>query len=259
MMKKITSLILVSSLFSFHSVFAQENKGELISDRPGVTDSPLTSRPGKYRLETQAFGFTYDQGRESHVFANTSLIGGILKDTEIQLGFGGFINEPEARDPQSGAADTFLRMKYSLSGNNGEDTGVAILPYVVLPTGKTGFGSDKVSMGINVPFSFSLNEKVSLGLMPMWFHEPNQDQSGLHHDFQLATIVGFKVLEKLDIFVQAMNKASTETGPGWQALYGGGAAYIVRSDFQIDLEVNSGITERDENLLVTTGFTYILN
>lgn len=258
-MKKLTSLLVVSSLFTLNLALAQNEKGAMVTDRPGVTDSPLTSAPGKFRIEATAFGLTYDEGEEVNTFGNAFLNAGIFKDTELQLGFGGFINQPEARDPKSGAADTVLRLKYNVTGNEGGDTAFAILPYLVLPTGEEGFGSDKVSMGINFPLSFTLNEKVSLGVMPIWFHEPNQDKSGLHHDFQLATIVGFRVIEELEIFVQALNKASTETGSGWQALYGGGAAYLIRPDFQVDLELNSGVTGRDENLLVTTGFTYILN
>ncbi len=258
-MKKITFLFLISALLVTHSVLAQEEKGQLISDRPGFTDSPLAARPGKFRIEATAFGLTHNEHEQGQAFGNAFLNAGILKNTEFQLGFGGFIKRPGTDGNESGMGDGVIRLKYNILGNEGGDVGIGILPYVILPTGKKGIGNEKVSMGINFPLSYGINEKMSLGIMPMWFHEANEKSTGLHHDFELATVLGFKVLEELVLFVQALNKASTETGSGWQALYGAGSAYTLGSDWQFDLEVNSGVTGRDENLLVTTGLTYILN
>lgn len=258
-MKNITFLFVMSSFLLTHFAFAQEEKGQLISDRPGFTDSPLAAKPGKFRIEATAFGLTHNEHEQGQAFGNAFLNAGIMKNTEFQLGFGGFLKRPGTDGNESGMSDAILRLKYNVLGNEGGNKGIAILPYVILPTGKKGIGSDKVAMGINFPLSFGLNENMSLGVMPMWLHEANEERPGLHHNFELATVLGFKVLEELVLFIQALNKASTETGSGWQALYGGGAAYTLGSDWQFDLEVNSGITGQDENLLLTTGLTYILN
>lgn len=251
----IKNIFLLSALLSTLAI-ADSGKGKFLSDRPGAIDNPENADPGKFRIETLIFGHSQERNDETSVTGTTFLNVGVTERAELQFGFGGLVSRP---DSESGASDTILRYKVNLALESSR-VNMAILPFVILPTGKDGVGSDKLHGGINLPTAITLSERFTLGLMPSWGHVPNINSgTGLHHQLNLGSILVYAVNDGLDVFVQSSNYSSSEDGAKWNGTYGTGLAFRPRGDLQFDMELNSGITKESPYVIFTTGLTYIIN
>ena len=53
---------------------------------------------------------------------------------------------------KDGFGNTTIRLKYSFAGNKNEKYGLAIIPFVKLPTNQNNLANDNIESGIGVPF-----------------------------------------------------------------------------------------------------------
>ena len=92
-MFKIYTIIFYLFISHTGTSLAEDRPGGLISDRPGATDSSKTEQVGRFRVETSAFKHTVTDQEELNNFGQTFLIYGAGKNTEVQLGFGGYTSK----------------------------------------------------------------------------------------------------------------------------------------------------------------------
>jgi hypothetical protein len=64
-----------------------------------------------------------------------------------------------------GAGDLYLRTKWCFLENAETGFGLALLPYVTIPTGSGGMGSGSVEGGLIVPMAVGLAPELELALM----------------------------------------------------------------------------------------------
>lgn len=134
---------------------------------PGqITESPFTVKPGRFLVEMDALSVSWDRdaaggGRTTAVaVASTLLTMGLHDRLDLQVGADLFLSQKVdqggLRERDSGIGDVYLRAKLTVWGDEASGSGLAVLPYVRLPTGKSGLGSGSTEGGLIVPWVRSL-------------------------------------------------------------------------------------------------------
>ena len=147
------------------------------TERPSRTDSALTVDPGRVQVEVNLLGYGYDRdtsGQDTklnqlYLGGSTNIRVGLTENSDVQFLFDAFrdLNVRDfaagTRDERSGFGDLNLRYKYSFWGNHGEQTALAIVPFIKLPTNSDNLGNDAYEGGVELPFAVTLKDGYSLG------------------------------------------------------------------------------------------------
>src|SRR5205085_2210583 len=152
--------------------------------------------------------------------------------------------EVRTRDPLTGAittkrgfGDVIPRLKWSLWGNDGGRTALALLPYVKIPTNEDALGNDAVEGGMAIPFGLELPGGWGLGLMSQFEVNQNGSGSGDHLRFVNTATVGHAITSKLDGYIEFYSSVATERGSPWVGTVDGGLTCVITSDIQLVLGV----------------------
>lgn len=230
---------------------------EMTTDRPDITEVPFTIDAGRVQVETTGFGFTRSRpDPEGAITKGYELIGtnfrtGMTKDLEatiIVLPYGRqqTVNSRSVTDT-SGIGAVVLRAKYNLWGNDtfgkGQSTALAILPYISLPTDRhNGISPKSTDGGLQTFFAADLGNQFSLGINAGVHSMKNEDASGRHFETTGSATLGYQWSEKFTTYVEVAARVGTRDPLGDIALLGGGFAYKITPNLQIDGGINFGAT-----------------
>ncbi len=169
----------------------------LCPDRPAKGTSPCTLDAGHFQIEFGAMDTVHQ--RTAGVTSLQTAIGattlkyGLNTRTDLEISL-----NPWQRSAQTGQAsskgfgDTVLRAKVNLGDQDGPGKwGVALAPFIKLPTARHGLGNGKVEAGLIIPISRTLPGNMSLGLSPELDLIENADGSGRH--LNLINVVGLNL------------------------------------------------------------------
>jgi len=135
----------------------QNQMRELSTDRPDMTESPISVDAGHLQVEVDAAVLAVDRSLEANpgltmLGANVKV--GLTSSTDLQL-----VLPAIATGPGGGAAlipgDALIRFKWNLVGNDGGDFSLAVMPFVTMHFDTT---DDALPLdgGIIVPWCFAL-------------------------------------------------------------------------------------------------------
>ena len=144
------------------------------TDRPPKANSPYTVDAGHFQYETDlvVFGAGNTDGLKTHdwTILDPTLKLGLTNtiDVELQVTPYESIGSRSAAGVAnvSGIGDTFARLKVNVLGDDHGDVSVALLPYVKLPTARSGLGNGKVEGGLILPLSFNAPGGFTVIVMP---------------------------------------------------------------------------------------------
>jgi hypothetical protein len=135
----------------------QDQMRELTTDRPDMTESPISVDAGHLQLELDAAVLAVDRSLQATpgltvLGANVKV--GLTSSTDLQL-----VLPAIATGPGGGAAlipgDALIRFKWNLVGNDGGDFSLALMPFVTMHFDTTD-GSLPLDGGVIVPWCFAL-------------------------------------------------------------------------------------------------------
>lgn len=155
----------------------------MVTDRPDATESSVIVPVGYVQIET-GIGFTEDDGggeETRSIEAPGTLIRiGLTERLELRLGFTGWVREFEG-EGESGVGDSEVGFKYYLIEESGWRPEVAFMAHLSLPTGDTGFSSERFDPSFRFSFSHTLSDNVALGynLGVAWETEEEESRSSL--------------------------------------------------------------------------------
>ena len=246
---------------------------ELSTDRPDLTESPQSVDAGHLQMETDVLFYGYD--RHNTDLLNTKVTSWGYGITNFKLGLRHNLDFQVVIEPHvsvkeenldtgetisdEGFGDITLRAKYNLWGNDGGDTALALLPFLILPTNSLDSGSDKVQGGLILPYGTNLGEGVGLGAQAGVAFVENGDPSGSDYDasFMFTAVLGFDLTEKLGLYLESSNEINSDGGSdNWAATIDGGFTYGVNENLQLDCGTNVGLTRAAEDLQVFAGFSW---
>lgn len=250
---------------------AIEDRRALSIDRSNFVYAPSGINSGVLQVEVSAVEYTQDDqipGTDGQLkqfnFGATSIRMGVTDDFELQTIFTShitsrFTDGTGAVTKDEGFGDTLFQARYTFAGNHGETVGVALMPYVKLPTNTLDSYNDKLEGGMQVPLSYAFNDVFSVCAAP-GFDVNYNGQPDNAYDFNPFLGVAFwytAVPDKVFLFNEWFIKKNTGVGKDDLNSYAGlGGTWTITRDFGVDFGVNIGLSEVASDLYTRVGLTY---
>lgn len=206
---------------------------ELTTDRPDVTESPVTVDAGHFQLELSFVEYGRDRNRgvktDDLSVLPFNLEVGLLNHVDLQLVFSPYNHVRTETSTRAGAASTVerrdgvgnfqTRLKINFWGNDGPspvfgETSFGFMPFLQFPTAANGIGSGHVEGGLIFPFGITLPAKFDLGVMAEFDFVRDEANRGYGTDFVHSATLGHKLVGALTGYVEYVGVTSWSTGGG---------------------------------------------
>ncbi|MCS3869438.1 hypothetical protein J3D55_002354 [Chryseobacterium ginsenosidimutans] len=203
---KILSQETLQKKFSLFNPVPRAQMREMETDRPDVTESPVTVDAGHFQLETDLIR-TIREKSES-LQTNTLLINqmnlkvGLTHSTAVQIGFQTYGKQSERKFDSGektithGQGDLTLRIKQNLIGNDDGNFALALLPYVKFATSK--YEDSKFEGGLIIPMQYKLPGEWNLGFQVEVDRLKDQDEQSMHTEFLQTLTISHSIVKGVD-------------------------------------------------------------
>ncbi len=252
--------------YNFFNRTPESQLRELTTDRPDLTESPITVDAGWWQVESDLVTYTHDHDKSAGSDIKASALGlatinfkvGLTNNIDLQT-----VLEPwtrvkvddrinSVRGSVSGFGDITSRLKINFWGNDGGTTAFALMPFVKWPTNTHGLGNDSVEGGLIVPLGVSLPAGWDMGVMTEIDIVRNDNDDGYTTEWVNSITFGHDITEKLGGYFEI---ATTLTHGRDLASFDCGLTYGVTRDVQLDCGVNLGLTKATDDYTVFTGIS----
>lgn len=242
----------------FLPIFAQQERPELITDRPDATEAPSVVVRGALQIESGALftSFEDDVLQTNTTTYNTTLLRfGLLENLELRLGWD-FVEQrnklstAQEEVTQSGLSPLLLGMKVNITQEKGWLPTIGLIGHLFLPfTASDDFKPQNTSVDFRFAFDHTLSDSSSIAynLGAQW----EADSPGAAYIYTLA--YGYSLTDSFGLYAELYgdmpeNKSANHY---WDA----GLTYLVLPNLQLDATVGTSITE-GQDILVSAGFSY---
>jgi hypothetical protein len=188
------------------------------TDRPPKANSPYTVDAGHFQYETDiaVFGYGNTDGVKTQDWTvlDPTLKLGLTNtiDAELQITpYQSAVTKSAATTTSvSGIGDTVGRLKINVLGDDHGAVAVAILPYVKLPTARSGLGNGRVEGGLILPVSFSAPRGFTVIVMPEGDYLKDTGDSGYHGAFDLLINVSHPLDKRWTLYTEVFASHSLQ-------------------------------------------------
>lgn len=244
---------------------------DLTTDRPDTTESPITVDAGHFQLELSFVDYTRNRDRDgvrttSTVYAPFNLKVGLTNRIDFQLIFEPWIvsrtrTPGQPTETIRGQGDLTLRLKINLWGNDGAEAGFGkttfgLMPYLKIPTARSGIGNGRVEGGLIVPLSIELPNDFALSFMLEGdiVRDSNNRRYGL--ELLHTASLGRKIFGELGAYVEYVGITPTRTGATYRAFFSTGLTYGLGKNAQIDAGARFGLNRGTDDFNFFTGLAF---
>ena len=190
------------------------------TNRPSVTEGPVTVDAGHGQVELSFVEYTYDyshsQRSDDFSVLPVNFRIGLLSSLELDLFLNPYLHDwTRSRTSSvrsSGFGDTELRAAWNLWGNDGGDTALALLPFIRFPTAADHLGNHHIEGGLLVPVSWQLPADFQLGAMVELDADRNASNSGYGLDVLHSITISHEVFRKFTPFIEYVGISPAQTG-----------------------------------------------
>jgi hypothetical protein len=240
------------------------------TDRPDLTDSPITIPYGHIQLES---GYAYtrdhdsDQSSNDHTLPQYLLRVGLVKDLELRVGWEGFSFTEETtveRDDdghkgrrtvhQDGGSDLYLGSKIHLIDQAGWVPDFALIPGMTVPTGAADKTSGDVDPEIVLAGSHDVGEKwtVSSNVVLASLTDP----AGRFLQTTATFDVGYKINSWLQTYAEYAAFCPNTRGSDAAHYLGSGLDFTVTNNLHLDWSVSTGLNEEAADFSTGVGLGF---
>ena len=226
----------------------------LCTDRPTKSTSPCTVDAGHWQIESDVYNYTeQDSGGVStttHLIGNPTLKLGLTKNWDVELNIAPYevakVHDSNVGTRQTfgGVGDLFIRTKVNLLGDDGGAIGLAIEPFVKIPTAAKPIGNGAVEAGVVAPIQFNLPMNWQLVLDPEADALADAVGPGRHLNLTGLASLSYPVTKTVTLSGEIWGDENFDPGGHvTQASFDLGAAWIPAKspNFQLDGGVNLGL------------------
>lgn len=191
---------------------AQDNEPRFCPNRPDLGASGCTTLPGQVQVELS--GIDWERADDADEREDTILYGDLLARfgldgrTELQLGWAPLVSV-RTRDKASGmiehrhgVGDVRVAVRRNIANPDGSGLSPGIEPFVVLPTSSNGVGDGTWSAGVQVPVSFELNDRWSIGFTGEASAQADEDRHGRHANVNGVAGLGYAISDAVSATVE---------------------------------------------------------
>jgi hypothetical protein len=228
-----------------------------MTDRPPKANSPYTVDAGHFQYETDLVVFS--EGRQD----GAQLRAWTAPDPTFKLGLTNTIDVELQLTPYqediakaggvtqtlSGWGDTYARLKVNLFGDDGGDVAVALLPYIKLPTPRTGLGDGRVEAGLILPISVSAPFGFMITVMPEVDILKDTIGGGDHATLDFLINVSHPLTKAWTLYSELFTTQSTGLGDRPIYTWDEALTYALTPNLQLDFGCNlalNGVPPRSQ-------------
>jgi hypothetical protein len=226
----------------------------LCTDRPTKSTSPCTVDAGHWQVESDVYNYTTQTTDGvttiTQLFTNPTVKLGLTNNLDFEVNIAPWeqVSTHDAASgvttTSSGVGDLFLKAKLNLLGDDGGNVGVALVPYVKVPTAPLGVGNGAVEEGILAPIQLQLPANWQLVIDPEFDLLANSVGAGRHGNVSSLLSFSYPVTKTVTASLEVWGDANFDpAGTVEQASFDLGAAWIPAKapNFQLDGGVNLGL------------------
>ena len=254
--KHITITLFMTQVFL--PIFAQQERPELITDRPDATEAPSVVVRGALQIESGALftSFEDDVLQTNTTTYNTTLLRfGLLENLELRLGWN-FVEQRNKLSTaqeefiQSGLSPLLLGMKVNISQEKGWLPTIGLIGHLFLPfTASDDFKPQNTSVDFRFAFDHTLSDSSSIAynLGAQW----EADSLGAAYIYTLA--YGYSITDSFGLYAELYGDLpeNNRSNHFWDA----GVTYLILPNLQLDATIGTSIT-KGQDLLLSGGFSY---
>ena len=233
----------------------------ICTDRPSKATSACTVPKGSFQLETDLVNWTrfdFEGTRtDTLLYSSPTLKYGLTDSTDVQAAITPY-ETVRARDAAgvskiSGVGDLYLRVKQRFTPSDAKAQ-FALIPYIKIPTAKTGLGNRKIEGGLIGTGVFTLPAGFSLTLTPEIDDLENANLDGHHAQLVGALNVSKTLSPKVTANAELWTAQNYEpSGTVRQYSLDGAVAYVPVSTLQLDAGLNIGLNRLTPGLQLYAG------
>lgn len=222
---------------------------EMETDRPDVTESPITIDAGHFQYEGDLFRLEREKSesslKDSYIFNQANLKLGITRSTALQLVIQSFsLQRDKSLQDQSieksrGFGDLILRVKQNLMGNDNGNFSIALLPYVKFPTSKAE-KEEKYEGGLIIPMALKVKGGWKLGMQLEADRLQDMEGTGMHTQILESFTVGHALLKKVDGIAETYCTYDLSQHQ-WNNYLNAALQFEIASEVKLDAGLNYGL------------------
>ena len=237
---------------------------DLCPDRPGKGTSACTVDSGHFQLEVDAFdgAFQREGGvtTDTYFVANPTLKYGLSDNLDIEASLAPLetihTHDASGSESETGIGDLFLRGKLNIAGNEGGAWGIAIEPFLKIPTARRDIGNGAMEGGALVPLSLDLGGGWSLGSTPEIDVLRDESGSGYHADIINVLGIGRAFGDHLTLGAEAWASSDLDPAGSTQSYsIDFDVAWQPDNDTQLDGGINLGLNRATPGAQVYAGIS----
>ena len=236
---------------------AQAETAPICADRPTKANAVCTVPVGDWQLESAIADWLRldsDGSRTDTLLLGSSMLKlGLSERSDLELGITPFARVSTGGDHVSGFGDLTLRYKHRLTAPN-TPIQLAVIPFVKIPTAKTGIGNGKTEAGLALPISFALAGPLTATLGPEVDWLADAGGHGRHPAIVQVLNLSAQVAPQLTLVGELWaNWNFDPAGTVRQASADFAAAYAVTRTVQLDAGANLGLTHDTSGIELYAG------
>lgn len=242
----------------------REMMRDLSTDRPDKTESAYTVDAGHFQIEADLFSFTHNRDNSSDTttkvsnFSVMNLKAGLTNDMDLQLMLSPYRKVEEnaagVTSNKEGFAETVLRLKWNVFGNEGTGNAMALMPFLKLPTASNNLNNNQYEGGLIIPFAVEMPHDLGLGIMFQANRMKNANDDQFHTKLISSITMSSAIVGSLGGYAELYSESSAEPGASWIATGDLGLTYGLTPNLQLDLGANIGLTDAADDINGFLGF-----
>lgn len=219
----------------------------MATDRPDVTEASSTVGADVLQIET---GYTYVRDRsdgdlsQSHSFPETLFRYGTPIDW-LELRFAANASqEISPMNSSAGVGDIYVGAKLGLTLQDRAFPEMALVPQMTIPTGASGFTSNKVLPGLNWLYGWDLNDQISTAGSSQFNFAVDEESNRDYTEWIQTWTVGYSLHDQVGAYTEwfaffphGSDSARTEHYANC------GLTFAATADIQFDVRTGMGLND----------------
>lgn len=235
----------------------------ICADRPTKADAACTVPRGAVQVETDLVDWTRqrEDGTRTDTMAYADPVAklgiGTHTDLEVELPLYSTVRTRDASgvDRRAGIGDITLRLKQRLTADKAK-TQVALIPFVLAPTARTGVGEGGWEGGVAAPVDVPLPAKITLALEPTVSVVTDADGPGHHAALTMLAQLSHGLGKQVNLYAELWTQQAF-TPADHQAQYSAdvAATLSLAKTVQLDAGANLGLNRDTPGLQLYLGMS----
>jgi hypothetical protein len=233
------------------------------TDRPGFLFSSATVGRGVFQAELGLPQVTQDESEDGFFKVRSEsavalLRYGVTDRFELRLGAPVYTriraDVGPFHDTASGYGDLEVGAKWHLSDNHGGQPSFALIPSVIVPTGKEGFSAEDPIYQLNLAAEWTLANGWGVAALGGYLNGPSDGDR--YNQETVALSLGRSLPSPAwSAYGEVAFVATDITGASDTSFAGGGIKYLATKNVQLDLSFDRGLTDDSPDWLFGFGLS----